>query len=447
MQLEDWQRDVLLDHFDQAQEMVVLIGKGNGKTTLFAALAIWHLMTVPDARCYIAAASRDQASIMYQHALGFVKRNPELEELIVVKAGYRELRTMSGTGFVRVLASDSNTADGIAPTLFLCDELHRHKTSDLYTVAMNGLDKRNGKMVTISTAGASLDSPLGKLRERAYLLKDQTKDDFHLRAASDDGHFVVHEWSVPVGEPTDDVSVVKRANPSSFVTVQSLKRRRESPSTHERDWLRFACNQWVGNIEDAWLEPGRWALLGDSDMLIPEHHEVFVGVDIGLRHDTSAVVVVGQREDGRWMVESTVFVPPEGGELELAKVEEHIMGLHDYYSVQAVVYDRWAFSRSAQELQSRGAITGEMPMTNERMVPACTRLMEAINRQEIVHNGDPVLQAHVEAAAVKSTERGIRVSKGKSGESASNKIDALIALILAFTVATNNQPEVSVEWL
>ena len=317
LQLEDWQREVLLDHFDQAQEMVVLIGKGNGKTTLFAALAIWHLMTVPDARCYIAAASRDQASIMYQHALGFVKRNPELEELILVKAGYRELRTVTGTGFVRVLASDSNTADGIAPTLFLCDELHRHKSSDLYTVAMNGLDKRDGKMVTISTAGASLDSPLGKLRERAYLLKDQIRDDFHLRAASDDGHFVVHEWSVPVGENTDDVTVVKRANPSSFVTVQSLKRRRESPSTHERDWLRFACNQWVGNIEDAWIEPGRWALLGDADMLIPEHHEVFVGVDIGLRHDTSAVVVVGQREDGRWMVESTVFVPPEGGELEL----------------------------------------------------------------------------------------------------------------------------------
>lgn len=444
--LEDWQREVLLDHFDSAKELVVLIGKGNGKTTLFAAIAIWHLLTVDDARCYIAAASRDQASIMYQHALGFVKRNPELEQLILVRAGTRELRIMGGTGFVRVLASDSNTADGIAPTLFLCDELHRHKSTDLYTVAAQALGKRNGRMVTISTAGSSMESPLGKIRERAHLLDDQIQDDFHLRAVSDDGTFIVHEWAVPPGEDVEDVNVVKRANPSSFVTVEDLKRRLESPSTHKRDWLRFACNQWV-TVEDAWIEPGKWGLLADPDMSIPEHHEVHVGVDIGLRHDTSAVVVVGQREDGRWMVESSVFTPPEGGEVDLAQIEQHIMSLHDYYSVRGVVYDRWNFSRSAQELASRGAVTIEMPMTNERMVPACTRLMEAVNRHEIVHNGDPALQAHVEAAAVKSTERGIRVSKGKTGASPTGKIDALIALILAFTVATNESPEVSVEWL
>jgi phage terminase large subunit-like protein len=445
--LEDWQQTVLFDHFDQAQELVVLIGKGNGKTTLFAATALWHLLTEPEADCLIAAASRDQASIMYKQAVGFVRRNPRLEEAILIREGTRELRLMGSNSRIKTVASDSNTLDGIAPTLFLCDELHRHKSPDLYTVAMNGLGKRDGKMVTISTAGASLDSPLGKIRDRAHLLNDKTQNDFHLRAASDDKHFVVHEWSVPVGEDVHDISVVKRANPSSFVTEADLKRRLESPSTHERDWLRFACNQWVGNVLDAWIEPGKWALLADSEMRIPEHHEVYVGVDIGLRHDTSAVVVIGQRDDARWMVESTVFTPPDGGELQLADIEQHIMSLHDYYSVRGVVYDRWAFSRSSQELASRGAVTIEMPMTNERMVPACGKLMEAINRAEIVHNGDPVLQSHVEAAAVKSTERGIRVSKGKSGAGPNGKIDALMGLILAFTVATNENPEVSIEWL
>lgn len=443
MILEDWQRGVMLDMFDGAQEMVVLLPKGNGKTTLYAATALFHLLTTGDARCYIAAASRDQATLMYQHAAGFVQRNEDLASLILVRAGYRELRRKADTGFVKVLASDSNTADGVAPTLALVDELHRHKTPDLYAVFRDGLGKRaNAQMVTISTAGADLRSPLGQLRERAHLLDDRELDGFHFRARSPDGSFVAHEWSVPEGADVEDVEVVKKANPSSFVTVQDLRRRLESPSMHKRDWLRFACNQWHGHLEDAWIEAGKWGTLTDGDVRIPEFADVWVGVDIGLRHDTSAVVVISQEETddgpGRWIVESTVFEPPEGGELQLADVENHIMGLADRYTVRGVVYDRWAFSRSAQELESRGLLTVEFPMTNERTVPACARLLEAINRGEFVHDGDPVLTSHIEAGAVRMTERGWRISKGRTTQVGTGKIDALIALLLVFTVASQN---------
>jgi phage terminase large subunit-like protein len=435
------------DHFDGAQELVVLIGKGNGKTTLFSVCALYSLLTTADARIYIAAASRDQASLMYRNAVGFIRRQPRLQEHILVREGSRELRQINGTGSLKVLASDSATVDGIAPTLFLCDELHRHKSSDLYSVAMNGLDKRGGKMVTISTAGSDLNGPLGRLRDRAHLLEDRQQDGFHLRSASSDGAFVAHEWAVPEGEDTDDVEVVKKANPSSFVTVENLRRRKDSPSTHPREWLRYACNQWVNNSDDAWIEPGKWALLGDSEMVIPEHAEVWVGVDVGLRHDTSAVVVISLGEDGRWRVISTVFQPPEGGELEIAHIENHIEGLADYYSIQGVVYDQWAFARSAQELSGRGLLMVEFPMTNARTVPASAKLLEAINRGEIVHNGDPVLQSHIESGAVRMTERGARISKDKSSGVGAGKIDALIALLLAFSVATSDQPDVSVEWI
>ena len=442
--LEDWQREVLLDYFDGAQEMVVLLPKSNGKTTLYASLACWHLLTTKDARCYIAAASRDQASLMYQHAAGFIHRSEKLQGLIAVKAGYRELRSKQDTGFCKVLASDSSTADGLAGTLCLVDELHRHKSTDLYAVMRDGLGKRSGQMCTISTAGADFDSPLGKLRERAHLLEDRQQDGFHLRARSNDGSFVAHEWAVPEGEDCDDIEIVKKANPSSFVTVEDLSRRHQSPSMHKREWLRYACNQWVQSLDDAWIEPGRWAQLADYDVRLPEHAKVWVGVDIGLRHDTSAVTIVSQLEDERWYVEAEIFVPPEGGELELALIEQHIMGLHDKYEVQGVVYDRWAFSRSAQELASRGALMVEFPMTNERTVPACARLLEAINRAELVHTGDPQLEAHVEAGTVKMTERGWRISKSPKAKTGRGKIDALIALLLAFTVASTGETAESV---
>jgi len=434
--LEEWQRGVLLDHFDGAQELVCLLPKGNGKTTLFGALAIWHLLSTKEARCYIAAASRDQASLMYQHAAGFVQRSDQLLQLITVRSGYRELRSKQDSGFIKVLASDSNTSDGVAPSLALVDELHRHKTPDLYAVFRDGLSKRQGQMVTISTAGADLDSPLGKMRERAHLLEDREQDGFHLRSRSADGSFVAHEWAVPEGLDCDDVEVVKKANPSSFVTVEDLSRRHQSPSMHKREWLRYACNQWVTNLEDSWIEAGKWATLADYEVRIPEHGQVWVGVDIGLRHDTSAVTLVHQLEDGRWYCEAEIFTPPEAGEIDLALVENHIMDLHDRFEVQGVVYDRWAFSRSAQELEARGALCIEFPMTNERTVPACSRLLEAVNRAELVHNGDPKLEAHVEAGSIKMTERGWRIAKAPRGKTGRGKIDALIALLLAFTVAT-----------
>ena len=434
--LEDWQKGVLLDHFDGAQELVCLLPKGNGKTTLFGAISIWHLLSTPEARCYIAAASRDQASLMYQHAAGFVQRSERLSELITVRGGYRELRSKQDSGLIRVMASDSNTSDGVAPSLALIDELHRHKSPDLYAVMRDGLGKRDGQMVTISTAGADLDSPLGKMRERAHLLEDRQQDGFHLRARSSDGGFVAHEWAVPEGVDCDDIATVKKANPSSFVTVEDLARRHSSPSMHKREWLRYACNQWVTNLEDAWIEAGKWATLADYNLEIPEHSQVWVGVDIGLRHDTSAVTLVHQLEDERWAVEAEIFTPPDSGEIDLALIENYIVELHDKYEVQGVVYDRWAFSRSAQELEARGALMIEFPMTNERTVPACSRLLEAVNRGELVHNGDPKLEAHVEAGSIKMTERGWRIAKAPRGKTGRGKIDALIALLLAFTVAT-----------
>src|SRR5947208_11875126 len=59
--IEGFQRQILADYFDGARETVVLLSKKNGKTSLFAGIAVWHVVTVPFADVAILAASRDQA--------------------------------------------------------------------------------------------------------------------------------------------------------------------------------------------------------------------------------------------------------------------------------------------------------------------------------------------------------------------------------------------------
>ena len=152
MLLEPFQREMLTGLFGTAVETVALIPKKNGKSTTLASLALFHLATTPDAECVIAAASRDQATILYDQAAGFIRRSPGLQARFDVKRGYREIRNRRDSGRIRVLASDVDTADGVLPTLSLVDELHRHKSAELYGVFRDGLGPRNGRMFTISTA-------------------------------------------------------------------------------------------------------------------------------------------------------------------------------------------------------------------------------------------------------------------------------------------------------
>src|SRR4051794_30220478 len=52
--IEPFQALILLEVFDGRRELLVLIPRGNGKTTLFSALALWHLLTHPAPRVYLA---------------------------------------------------------------------------------------------------------------------------------------------------------------------------------------------------------------------------------------------------------------------------------------------------------------------------------------------------------------------------------------------------------
>src|SRR5215467_3692406 len=194
MELEDFQRVMLGDYFAGATETLVLLPKKNGKSTLLGALALFHLVVTLDAECVIGAASRDQATILYDQAAGFVRRSPALAARVNVKRGYREIRSAKDAGRIRVLAADVDTADGVIPTLALVDELHRHKSAGLYGVFRDGLGPREGRMVTISTAGDSQVSPLGLMRTEAYSLPDVMRDGRHLRAISKDASYAMHEW-------------------------------------------------------------------------------------------------------------------------------------------------------------------------------------------------------------------------------------------------------------
>lgn len=445
MELEEYQREALVEHFGGRAETVIVISKKNGKTTLLGALALFHLREVEEAEVVIGASSRDQARILFKQAAGLVNRS-RLASAFDVKGGYGEIR-LAGEGRegprIRVLAADANTADGVIPTLALVDELHRHPSAELYGIFRDGLGPRDGQMITISTAGATLNSPLGELRERAHKLPSFRRDHDRKKnfAVSESGGFVFHEWCLDAGDDVDDLELVKLANPASWHTLEKLRARKDSPTMTPWQWRRFACGIWTEG-EEPWIEPRSWDDCADPDLVLQDGEEVILGVDIGVRHDCSAVVAVARRGE-RFAVEARILEPPARGSLPLELVENTIRDLCVRFRVTAVAFDPWSFRRSAELLGDAGVPMVEVPQSPERMANASANLFRLIESGDLIHDGDPELRAHVLAGVTKETERGWRLQKDPK---LARPIDALIALAMACFVGSTRQEATVSGW-
>jgi phage terminase large subunit-like protein len=425
--LETFQRTLLRDYFHGATETVVIVPKKNGKTTLLSALALYHLRKTPQAECVIAASSRDQAKILFNQAAKMVRASG-LEGEFDIKSGYREIRYKGDENWVmRVLAADADTADGVIPTLALVDELHRHKSAELYGVFTDGLGPRDGQIITISTAGSDPESPLGVMRDQAY---EHGVDRIgpYRKAVSPDGSFVLHEWALDESDDLDDMELVAEANPASWQTPATLRRRRNSPSMTPWRWKRFACGIWT-DVEEPWVDEAEWdACKGTVELDRAAHWTM--GVDIGQVFDSSGVVTVGLVA-GRLHVQARIWDPQPGKPITIGEVEAYVVAQAETGRVRQIGYDPMRFNRSAEVLEERGLEMIEFPQTHARMVPASNTLYDLVREGKIVHDGDLGLKRHVMSGVAAETDAGWRISKKKSR----GKIDALIALALAVDLA------------
>jgi phage terminase large subunit-like protein len=442
---EPFQEEFAADLFSGIPECWLIVPEGNGKTTLLAGLALYHCEFRPFAVVPVAAASREQAEIMYRQAEGFVLRSPRLHAPVfssiqaakgkrktdvprfLCLEGYRRINHHSG-GRIQVFAADDRTGDGLIPTLGIIDEPHRQHDLSLYRTWAGKLLKRGGQIAAISTRGEPMtdfEETLERIRAAA---DERLQVGSHLRASSK--RVVLHEFALADGAAPEDMVAVKAANPFSGITVGQLGEKFSSPTMTMHHWLRFVCNR-PNESEDAWLGPDGarlWGMLEQPYELQPGG-PVWIGVDAALKHDTTAVVTMQQRmDDGRFHAVCRLFVPTEGRPTDITDVMQHIREVAGRYDVEGVSYDPRYFDIAAKLLSDEGVPMFEVPQSVDRMTTACGSLYDAIHRGQITHDNDPAFAGQVLAAAPRFSDRGFTLSKGKSR----HKIDAAIALALAY---------------
>ncbi len=423
-ELEDFQQKIVEEIFSPRRETLVLIPRGCGKSTLLAAVALWSLLRGRGQQIVVGAASREQASVLFDIARSMAA-HPEIAPLVEITR--REIRTQDG--WLKVIAADGPKQHGLILDLAIVDELHAHRHDDLYIALRTAMQKRPGaRMVTISTAGARVETPLGALRERAMKLPKVERDRAFTRAEGE--NLAMLEWALPEGTEIDDLDAVKAANPASWITLEGLREQREA--VHELAFRRFHANVWTGG-EAPWILADEWDACDGEPELDGPGMKV-IGIDAAVSSDTCALALVRKEPDEIFHVVWRIWTPTQRDRVPLADVEEVCREWAQAHQVDAIVYDPRFFERSAQVLEDEGFNVVEW--TYKRNASAAGTLHEIISHERLRHGGADLPRRHALAAEVRDREFGQVISKTKSRE----HIDALMALCYAVDLASSMPP-------
>ena len=444
--LEPYQERFVEDVFSGVPESWLVIPQGNGKTTLVAALVLYHIRFTADACAVIAASSRDQARITYRQAKGFILRS-RLDEFKCFD-GYRRIDCAESRGYAEVFAADDRTGDGIIPTLCVLDELHRHRSLDLYETWRGKLNKRAAQLVAISTAGepgSEFEVARENIRERLELKREGRT---FIRAASEE--LVLHEYAVPENGNVEDLELVAEANPASFVTVALLRKQRRTPTLTLDHWRRFTCNQpMLGESVEPFVQPSDWARLADGEAIVGGE-SVCLGADGSRTWDTTVVAWASQGADGRVDVDARVFsverpnaaahVFHKGGKIDFDDVESFIVDRFEMYDVLEAAYDPRYLDRSMEIVETRlpEACVFAVEPQSKHMRDALQTLFTLVAEGKLRHLGDPVVAAHLANASV---ERGHGSEIRRVRKIDQRKpIDAVPAIAMAIWRAAQGAP-------
>jgi phage terminase large subunit-like protein len=402
------------------------VPRKNGKSTDAAALALYLLLAdgEPAPEVYGAAGSRQQAKVILEEAKRMVRQSPVLDEWCTIRRN--EIIVPSIDGVYRVVSAEAGLQMGSNPSAVIGDELHVWKGDqgrELYYALTTGMDAREHPLaIWLTTAGFDKDTICYEVFERGV---------------DGEAGMLMYWLGARPKQPLDDPRVWLDANPAPWRTEALLRRRfLKLPISV---FARLHLNVWT-ETESLWLPDGAFEKLS-RDTLVPAER-VWLGVDIGLRRDCSAVVAVavrpGMNGKPRYIVRAWIFDPAEkGGVLDLAPIENLIRALGREYNVVECRYDPQFFQRSAEALSDQVRMI-EVPASDQRMVPLSQLTYELVTGGDLLidprsHDG---YAKHIRSAVVRETERGWRVSKAKSRE----RIDALIATMFALAGATDAPP-------
>ena len=464
----------------QFREVLLLIGRKNGKSILASAIAnyVFRHDGGYGARVYNVAPKLEQADIIYGNAWAITQLDPdqiERKENIeskrkeshskveddpeIIKKRASDLFYPATNSTMKKIAFSAKKADGFNPSLAICDEIaawEGDKGLKQYEVMKSGQGARpDGLLLSCTTSGYVNDSIFDELTKRSTRF---------LLGESKETRLLPFMYMIDDIEKWNDINELRKSNPNLGVSI-SVDYLLEEIAVAEGSLSKKAefivkyCNI-KQNSSLAWLPAQAVDAAGGDPLNLDDFRDSYAvcGVDLSQTTDLTAAVCIIQKA-GDLYVFAHFWMPAEKideatqkdgvpyriyeqrGFLSLSGdnfVDYHdcyrwLTALIEKYSIYPlkVGYDRYSAQYLIQDLMTYGFQVDDV-FQGENLYPVI-RETEGLLKDGRIHIGDnDLLKIHLLNSAIKmSVERG----KGKLVKlSATDHIDGTAALLDAMCV-------------
>jgi phage terminase large subunit-like protein len=342
----------------------------------------------------------------------------------------KELRLKDGSGGIKILpAGDARGLHGKQFGYLGLDEVH---TQDDWSVleALQPDPTRRDALTWITSYDSVTDEPGTPLHDLKAI-----------GMAGSDPRLLFSWYSG--GYCTDpafaDLDPEQRANPSMA-------------SWEDRDYLTQQKARLPANIyrrlhlnlpgtASSFIDMAAWDQCVDPswrEVLHDKQLVVYVGIDAGHKHDSSAVVAVCfDRATKRIkVVFHRIFVPQRGEPLDFeTTIADTVRVLQRRYRVAQVLFDPWQMQAVAQQLEREGTPILEYPQTQGNLTAIGQNLFDLITAKNLTLYPDAAMRLAASRAVAHEMPRGWRISKATQ----SHRIDVIVALALAAWAAVDGQ--------
>lgn len=475
LKLELWQKaatSVIFGVVDeegvrQFREILIVIGRKNGKT-LFAAAIIAYCTFLDGeygAKIFCVAPKLDQADLVYSAFWQTIQKEPELAALIRRrKADYYVEGTNSS---IKKIAFNAKKSDGFNPHLTVCDEIASWPGDQglkQYEVMKSALGARKQPLIiSISTSGYVNEGIYDELIKRStrFLLGD-----------SREHRLAPFLYTIDDIEKWNDINELRKSNPNLgvSVSVDYLLEEiavAEGSLSKKAEFMAKYCNI-KQNSSQAWLSTKAVERSGGAALDMEDFRNTYCvgGIDLSRTTDLTACTAVIEKE-GRLYVFAKFFLPAEKVEEATARdglpyevyvrrgilklSGENFVDYHDCFNwfrmlieeyqiyPLKVGYDRYSSQYLVQEMSQYGFHMDDV-FQGYNLTPVI-REAEGIIKDGIVDIGDnDLMKVHLLNMALKSEIDSGRCKPVKMGMY--EHIDGGVAFLDAMTVRQKYYSEI-----
>ena len=465
MALEPWQIFCLTTAFGwvdgkgdrRFRRVYIEVPRGNGKSSLSSPIGLYMLALDGEAgaEVYSAATTRDQARIVFRDAQAMARKMPGFCNRFGISIPAQAVTQMSSHSTFKALSADGHTLDGLNIHLAIIDELHAHKTREVYDVLETGLGKRLQSLLwVITTAGANKYGICYEVRDYVLKVLAGTVSDH----AAESTFGIV--YTIDEGDDVFSEATLKKANPNWGVSVDptvvlQTAGKAQQVATARANYLTKHLNVWV-DANEALFDTEKWRACEDTALDEADFAEddSVIALDLASKIDIAAKLNVYKRQVNGvahyyafptfWLPRAAIeedrhpmyrgwemqgdLTATAGETIDFAVIEDEIRLEVPGRNIRAVVADPWQAQHMLSNLQRDNFPADEMRQTVANMSEA-TKTLDALMREGRVHHpGNAVLNWMI-GNVVGHYDAKDNVYPRK--ELPANKIDGAVALIMA----------------